>query len=129
MAECCSRKRLPTCMSMPVGSRMRAPKWLTAVALLSALLSFGIAAPVRAQACRDQPVIMLAASWCGFCRQARKFFNAHDVEFTEIDVEKTNHADIQRLYREHGVPVIFVGSEQVKGFDEPQLRELLCIED
>ncbi len=135
MAERYSRKSLPTCtgmaisVSVPSCNRMRARRSFPAVALLSVLLSFGVAAPARAQACRDQPVIMLAASWCGFCRQARKFFNAHDVEFTEIDVEKTDHADIQRLYRENGVPVIFVGSEQVKGFDEPQLRELLCIED
>lgn len=108
---------------------MRARKGLSTVAILAAVLNGGLASPVRAQACRDQTVIMLAASWCGFCRQARKFFDAHDVQFTEIDVEKTDHADIKRLYRENGVPVIFIGREQVKGFDEPQLRELLCIED
>ena len=89
----------------------------------------GFSAQADAQACREQTVIMLSASWCGYCRQARKFFDAHDIQFTEIDVEKTSHADIQRLYRQNGVPVIFIGSEQVKGFDEPQLRELLCIED
>ena len=100
-----------------------------AAAVLSLLVSSGLAAPAFAQACREQTVIMLSASWCGYCRQARKFFDAHDIQFTEIDVEKTSHADIQRLYRQNGVPVIFIGSEQVKGFDEPQLRELLCIED
>lgn len=104
-------------------------KGVSAVLVLAALLSFGITTPARAQACREQTVIMLGASWCSFCRQARKFFDAHDVQFTEIDVEKTDHADIQRLYRQNGVPVIFIGKEQVKGFDEQHLRELLCIED
>ncbi len=108
---------------------MLARKGLSAAIALAACLSFATATPANAQACRDQTVIMLGASWCGFCRQARKFFDAHDVRFTEIDVEKTDHVDIQRLYRQNGVPVIFIGTEQVKGFDEPQLRELLCIED
>ena len=93
------------------------------------LCAVSLPAPVQAQACREQTVIMLSASWCGFCRQARKFFNAHVIEFTEIDVEQTDHADIQRLYRQNGVPVIFIGREQVAGFDETRLRDLLCIEE
>ena len=100
-----------------------------AIVLLASFAGGGFTAPALAEACRDQTVIMLGASWCGYCRQARKFFDAHDIQFTEIDVEKTSHADIQRLYRQNGVPVIFIGREQVKGFDEPQLRELLCVED
>lgn len=86
-------------------------------------------APAHAQTCREQTVIMLSASWCGYCRQARTFFNAHDIAFTEIDVERTDHADIKRLYRQNGVPVIFIGNEQVSGFDETRLRDLLCVED
>ena len=101
-----------------------------AAAVLATFLATGvIATPAKAQACREQTVIMLSASWCGFCRQARKFFGANDIEFTEVDVEKTDHADIQRLYRQNGVPVIFIGREQVAGFDETRLRYLLCIEE
>lgn len=98
---------------------------LLAIALLPA------ATPARAQepACREQTVIMLSASWCSFCRQARRFFNAHDVEFTEIDVEKTGDATVRRMYRENGVPTIFIGSEQIVGFDEAKLRDMLCIAD
>ena len=106
------------------------PSWrqLGLKAVLASLVAItGFSSVATAQSCREQPVIMLAASWCGFCRQARTFFNAHDVQFTEIDVERTDHADIQRLYRQNGVPVIFIGSDQVQGFDEPKLRELLCI--
>ncbi len=103
---------------------------LPAFFLLVALCSTATT-PARAQepACRAQPVIMLAASWCSFCRQARRFFDANDVTFTEIDVEKTSDATVQRMYRQNGVPVIFVGSQQIVGFDEAKLRDILCIED
>ena len=93
------------------------------------VMTGGFSSTALAQACGAQPVIMLAASWCGFCRQARTFFKAHDIKFTEIDVERTDHADIQLLYRQNGVPVIFIGSDQVQGFDEPKLRALLCIDE
>lgn len=102
------------------------------VLLLLALALFpGSATPARAQqpVCREQTVIMLSASWCSFCRQARRFFNEHDVEFTEIDVEKTDDATVRGMYRANGVPTIFIGSDQIVGFDEAKLRDMLCIED
>jgi glutaredoxin len=82
-----------------------------------------------AQECRDQTVVMLSTSWCGYCRKARAFFYANDIEFEEIDAERTSSNQIRQLYRRTGVPFIFVGRETVSGFDEPRLRELLCLDE
>lgn len=77
--------------------------------------------------CRDQGVVMFSASWCGYCRKARAFFNEHNVEFEEIDYETTPSVAIRTTAKKNGVPYIIVGSEIVNGFNERRLRQLLCL--
>ena len=64
-----------------------------------------------------EPVVMYSASWCGYCRKARNYFNTHGVSFNEYDIEtsaKGQH-DYQQLGA-RGVPVILVGSQRLNGF-------------
>jgi glutaredoxin len=77
--------------------------------------------------CRDQPVVMISTTWCGFCRKARSFFNEHNIEFEEIDAERTPSPGIRETYRRTGVPLIIVGATEVRGFNERRLRQLLCL--
>lgn len=101
----------------------------SACAALAILFMAALAAtmPARAQACREQPVVMIATSWCGYCRQARAFFEANNIDFEEIDAEATSSPGIRETYRRTGVPLIIVGAEEVRGFNERRLRRLLCL--
>ncbi|MFM9939999.1 MAG: glutaredoxin family protein [Hyphomicrobiaceae bacterium] len=97
----------------------------TAILALAALTASP--PPAKAESCREQPVIMISTSWCGYCRKARTFFNENRIEFEEIDAERTDSPGIRETYRKTGVPIIIVGAEQVRGFNERRLRQLLCL--
>jgi len=64
-------------------------------------------------------VIMYSASWCGYCKKARRYFNKNKIRFTEYDIEKNARA--KRKYDKlhaTGVPVILVGKKRMNGFSE-----------
>ena len=63
-------------------------------------------------------VVMLSASWCGYCAQARKLFVARDIDYCEYDIEKSPiGAARHQALGVRGVPVILVGDNTLLGFD------------
>ena len=65
----------------------------------------------------EAQVVMYSASWCGYCRKARHYFNNHNVAFSEYDIETSEKG--QRDYQQlgaQGVPVILVGEQRLNGF-------------
>jgi glutaredoxin len=75
-----------------------------------------------------QPLVVLyGTTWCGYCAAAREFFNANGIQYKDLDVEKTTEG-----YEGHkslgggGVPIITVGGETMKGYNESGLRQLLA---
>ncbi len=96
---------------------------------LAAPVAPALAAPADTAQCREQRVVMLGASWCGFCRKARAFFDANSVAYEEIDVDKSHEPRVREVSKTLGVPLISVAGEFVRGFDEARLRMLLCLDD
>ncbi|AXS80951.1 glutaredoxin family protein [Dechloromonas sp. HYN0024] len=75
----------------------------------------------------EQPAVVLyATSWCGYCKMTREFFAANGIRYTEQDIEQSSAA-----YKEHrrlggnGVPLVVVGDQVIKGWNEGELRQLL----
>jgi glutaredoxin 3 len=64
---------------------------------------------------------------CHFCHEAKEFFAANGVKFTEYNVATDLEKRKEMISKsgQMGVPVIYVGNELVVGFDEQRLRELL----
>lgn len=77
--------------------------------------------------CSNPGIVMLATSWCGHCRRARNFFRENNIDFDEIDVERAESESIKATAKKFGVPYIVVGGEEVRGFNERRLRDLLCL--
>ena len=100
---------------------------VAALALLEATGAQAQAVPPKAAAAAARaPVTMFATSWCPYCRKAREYFSAHNIPFTELDVEKSDEA--KQRYRAiggKGVPVILVGEQRLNGFSEQRLAQLL----
>lgn len=70
-------------------------------------------------------VIMYGATWCGYCKQARRYFEANHIPFKEYYIDKDPQA--RRQYDKlgaHGVPVIFVGKRRMNGFSVAGFRQL-----
>jgi glutaredoxin len=65
----------------------------------------------------EAQVVMYSASWCGYCRKAREYFNSHQVAFSEYDIgtSEKGQRDYQQLGA-RGVPVILVGEQRLNGF-------------
>lgn len=76
-------------------------------------------------AAAEAQVVMYATSWCGFCRQAREYFQSRDIPYTEYDIEKDEDAnrDYQSLGG-NGVPLILVGDRKMSGFTPESFENL-----
>ena len=62
-------------------------------------------------------VVMYATSWCGYCRQAREYFRAKGIEYTEYDIETNRIANMEHKdLGGRGVPLILVGKKRMSGF-------------
>jgi len=61
-------------------------------------------------------IVMYGADWCGYCKKLRGEFDANNVDFIEIDVEKSSEKQtITRTMEIHGYPATWVGYTRVKG--------------
>lgn len=66
---------------------------------------------------RTAQVTMYSTSWCGYCRQAREYFRAEHIPFTEHDIEESVSArDAYERLGAGGVPLIKVGERTMNGF-------------
>jgi len=65
----------------------------------------------------DHELVFFSAPWCGYCDQARVWFDRQSVNYLEIDVESST--DANRLWREaggRGVPHVLVGEQKIAGY-------------
>ena len=106
--------------------------WL--LVLLAFAAAFWLGRPLLQQAAvagdgaaASPPEVRLyATEWCGYCKLTRQFFAANGIQYVEYDIEKSS--DALREHRKlggNGVPLIVVGDEVVKGWNEVALRRLL----
>lgn len=78
-------------------------------------------------------VIMLGASWCPYCYQARRYFVEHGVNYCEYDIEDGGKGE--QLYSKMnnteygiilGIPILFIGEQQFSGYDEKKIEQALA---
>ncbi len=78
-------------------------------------------------------IIIYGASWCGACKQAKRFFRDKGVAFVEKDIEKEPGArtEMQQKARAQGVstsgiPVLDVKGTMMGGFDPNAVERILA---
>lgn len=113
--------------------RIPALKWILAAAFIG--LGVWVAKPFEkfntnnlvATAPASRPEITLySTEWCGYCTAARKFFDQNNIQYKEMDIEKTTAG-----YEEHkrlggnGVPLLVIGDEVIHGYSEETMRRTL----
>jgi len=110
-----------------------AGRWLVLLLICGAAFWFGrplwqqkSAQALAAQSASQPTVLLYATDWCGYCKASREFFAANGIRYIEHDIEKSSVAlaEHQKLGG-RGVPLIVVGDEVVRGYNEGTLRELL----
>jgi glutaredoxin-like YruB-family protein len=79
---------------------------------------------------KKQPrVIMFTTPTCTYCNAAKRHLRQHKIKFREVDVSRDAAAarDMMRRAGSMGVPVLDIGGRIVRGFDRPQIDQLLGI--
>ncbi|MCW8869972.1 MAG: glutaredoxin family protein [Proteobacteria bacterium] len=72
---------------------------------------------------KKQKVTMYMASWCGYCKKARAYFQDNKIMFAEYDIEKNRKA--KQRYEQlggTGVPLLVAKRKQMQGFSEPRFE-------
>ena len=69
-------------------------------------------------------VKIYTSNWCSYCVAAKIFFNEHNIEYKEINIEEENisRKDLLELSGGYTVPQIVINSKCIGGYD--QLMEL-----
>jgi glutaredoxin-like YruB-family protein len=72
-------------------------------------------------------VTIYSTPTCHFCHAAKEFFKENNIEFIDYNVAEDNARRTEMLERsgQMGVPVIFIESEMIIGFNEKRLKDLL----
>lgn len=78
-------------------------------------------------ATKQATVTVYSTTWCGFCHQAKKYFDSIDVKYKDVDVEKDPKAAEEMVKKsgQMGVPVIEIGDTLIVGFDKPKIDHAL----
>ena len=78
---------------------------------------------------KQPKVTIYSTPTCHFCHEAKDFFTANKVEFSDYNVgtDLEKRKEMISKSGQMGVPVIYVGDELIVGFDQPRLKELLAI--
>ncbi len=85
-----------------------------------------LGAQVAANA-RPGDIYMLASDTCGYCVDARAWFDAHRVPFTECSIERDAAcAAAYRALLAPGTPVLLVRGERQLGFSEQAVAAALA---
>lgn len=78
------------------------------------------------QAVGNEPVVLLSATWCGYCRQLRADLEQWGVHYREYDVEQSQAgARAFALLKSSGVPVLLVGEQRFHGYVPRQIHQSL----
>lgn len=78
------------------------------------------------EAIGEKPVVLYGTSWCSHCKNARAYLDSLGIEYTDYDIEASTIAKQKYLaLKGKGVPLIFVGSVRIDGFNPKQIEQAL----
>jgi glutaredoxin len=74
---------------------------------------------------------LYSASWCRDCREAKRFLDLHQIDYTEVDIEATPGAadEVLRNVGKRAIPQFVIDGEWVqpyqpgRGFLHEEMRE------
>lgn len=70
-------------------------------------------------------VTLYGTQWCGYCKQARQYFQQNNIAYRDLDVENDSQAKAEwQQMGGRGVPVILVGQQRMDGFSPEGFRSI-----
>ena len=73
--------------------------------------------PSSAASATNASVVLYAASWCGYCKQAKAYLASKGIKYREFDVDtRTGMAAFAQTGSGKGIPLLLVDDQRVQGF-------------
>lgn len=74
----------------------------------------------------DKKVSVYTSNTCPYCTMAKDYLKEKNIEFEEKNIQEDKVARDELMKMGHlGVPVIVIGEEEIVGFDQRKIDELL----
>lgn len=72
-------------------------------------------------------ITVYSATWCGFCRAAKDYFDKIGVAYTDKDIETDSAFADESVAKsgQRGIPVIDIDGDIIVGFDRPKIDAAL----
>ena len=72
-------------------------------------------------------IVMLSASWCGYCDALRQDLDRMGVAYSELDIDDEAQGSAAfDAVNARGVPVLVIGQDIVYGYDPDRARALIA---
>lgn len=72
-------------------------------------------------------IVMLSATWCGYCDALRQDLDRMGVAYSELDIDDEAQGSAAfDAVNARGVPVLVIGQDIVYGYDPDRARELIA---
>lgn len=74
-------------------------------------------------------VVIYSTPTCTYCNQAKEFFKANNIQYTEYNVasDLQKRKEMVEVTGQLGVPVISIDGKHIVGFQKEHIAELLGI--
>ncbi len=74
----------------------------------------------------DKKVSVYTSNTCPYCTMAKDYLKEKNIDFEEKNIQEDKAARDELMKMGHlGVPVIVIGEEEIVGFDQRKIDELL----
>lgn len=74
----------------------------------------------------DKKVSVYTSNTCPYCTMAKDYLREKNIDFEEKNIQEDKAARDELMKMGHlGVPVIVIGEEEIVGFDQRKIDELL----
>ncbi|NLM05737.1 MAG: glutaredoxin family protein [Tissierellia bacterium] len=71
-------------------------------------------------------VVVYSTDTCVFCTKVKDYLKSKNIDYTEKNLSKDAEAKKEFMKMGHmGVPVLLINGEEVIGFDQPKIDQLL----
>ena len=74
-------------------------------------------------------IVLYSVSWCPHCREAKEYFNSHNIPYINKDVEadETYQKELSEKYKSQAVPVIVIGDDKqvLRGFSREKFEKAI----
>lgn len=95
--------------------------------IISQLSNSGLSdEPVHINKSNPPNIIMFSSQSCRYCALARSFFEKHELDYTENDIDLSDkHREMFYRLGGQGTPLIMANKSIIHGFDENLIRRAL----